>query len=289
MAARETITDYWRLIRPGILGMVLFSMAVAAKTACLVPASWRDLTHALVGTALVIAGAVALNQRLEYQGDAKMARTADRPLPSGRLTGRAVTRFGLLASLAGFVYLAALASPTLLGLAAVSWVIYVWTYTPLKRQSVWQTPIGALAGAMPMLLGAFAAGEPDVPMAMVLFGVVFFWQFPHSMAIAWLYRQQFSDAGVKLVTVVDPSGRTAGLIAVAGSVLLMPVSLIPAIFEWTGWPYNLTALLLGHAYMAVSFGFLRRRTDLSARWLLRVSLVYLPVLLLVLLIWGAGQ
>ena len=264
--------------------MVLFSMAVAARTAAREPPPWPDLAHALVGTALVIMGAVALNQRLEHQGDARMPRTAGRPLPSGRLTGRQVTRFGVLTSLAGFAYLAVLCNPILPALAGVSWVLYVGTYTPLKRRSTWQTPIGAVAGAMPMLLGAAASDAPSIPMALVLFGVVYFWQFPHAMAIAWLYRRDFAAAGVKLATVVDPSGRSAAVLAVLGAVVVMPVSLIPSLLSWTEWPYNLAALLVGHAYMVCSFAFLRRRSDGAARWLLRVSLIYLPVLFVMLLI-----
>jgi protoheme IX farnesyltransferase len=278
------VSDYWKLLRPGILGMTLVAMAVAAWIAAPQPPAWPDLLHGLFGTALVIAGAIVLNQRLESRGDAKMPRTADRPLPAGKLTRRQVTWLGLTASVAGLVYLAIFSQPMVVVLAAASWVIYVWLYTPLKSRSPWQTPVGALAGAMPVLLGAAVAGAMTSPMAWVLFAVLYFWQLPHSMAIAWLYRHQFADAGVRLVSVVDPSGRAAGRVAVAGSIVLLTVSLVPAMMHWTEWPYNLGALLLGHAYMACSFGFLRSRSDLSARWLLRASLIYLPALFAALLL-----
>ncbi len=274
---------YWKLIRPGIVGMVLFSMAVAAWTAGERPPSWPVLLHALLGTALVIVGAVALNQRLEFRGDAKMPRTAGRPLPAGRLSEQHVARFGLLISAVGAAYLAVWSGLSLLLLATASWALYVWAYTPLKSRSTWQTPVGALAGAMPMLLGAAAADALCTATALALFGVLFCWQLPHSMAIAWLYRHEFASADVKLATVVDPSGRTAGLVAVAGSVVLMPVSLIPSLIGHAGWPYGLVALLLGHAYMACSLNFLRRREEANARWLLRASLVYLPLLFAALL------
>ena len=244
--------EYWRLIRPGIVGMVLFSMAVAAWTAGERPPAWQTMFHALFGTALVIVGAIALNQRLEYRGDAKMPRTAGRPLPAGRLSERQVTRFGLLVAALGAVYLAVWCSVPLLILAAASWALYVWAYTPLKSRSVWQTPVGALAGAMPMLLGAAAADALWSVMALTLFGVLFFWQLPHSMAIAWLYRHEFASADVKLATVVDPSGRTAGIVAAAGAVLVMPVSLIPSLYGLASWQYGVVALLLGYAYMACS-------------------------------------
>ncbi len=280
------LRDYWKLTRPGIVAMVLFTMAVAAWTAGEKPPPWDLLLHALFGTGLVIVGAIALNQRLEIRGDAKMPRTAGRPLPAGRLTRWQVTRFGVLATAAGLVYLGLLSErPGVVVLAMVSWAIYVWTYTPLKSRTAWQTPVGAVAGAMPMLLGSAVVQSPMSLMALTLFAVVYFWQLPHSMAIAWLYRREFASADVKLITVVDPSGRTAGLVAVAGAMVVMPVSLIPSLVGLAAWQYNVVALLLGHAYMIGALGFLRSRTDTSARWLLRVSLVYLPLLLGALLLW----
>ncbi len=267
--------------------MVLFCMAVAAWTAGERPPPWPwpVLMHALMGTALVIVGAIALNQRLESRGDAKMPRTASRPLPAGRLSQRQVTRFGVLISALGLVYLALWSDPMLLVLGAFSWALYVWAYTPLKSRSAWQTPVGAMAGAMPMLLGAATAGALWSLMALTLFAVVFFWQLPHSMAIAWLYRHEFAAAEVRLTTVVDPSGRTAGILAVLGAVVVMPMSLIPSMCGLTGWQYSTIALLLGHAYMACAFGFLHRRNEATARRLLWASLIYLPALLAALLVY----
>jgi len=263
--------------------MVLFAMGVAAWTAGKQPPPWSELAHALLGTGLVIVGAVALNQRLERRGDAKMTRTALRPLPSGRLTNRQVTRFGIVTSATGFGYLLCCCTGSVVALAVVSWVIYVWTYTPLKSLSVWQTPVGAVAGAMPMLLGAAAADALLRPMGAALFGIVFLWQFPHAMAIAWLYRDQFASAQVKLVTVVDPSGRIAGRIAVAGALALLPISLIPVLVSSNGLGYAAVATLLGTGYLALAVAMLRCRNDATARWLLRGSIVYLPGLFAALL------
>jgi len=274
---------YARLTRPRILVMVMFSMAAALWAVEEPIPSFAVAAHALFGTALVIAGALALNQRIEWNRDAVMQRTAKRPLPAGQVTEGQATCFGLLLSLGGMAYLATFSTWSLLALAATSWSIYLWAYTPLKAKTVWQTPVGAVAGAMPVLLGATTVDATFSPMALVLFGILYFWQFPHAMAIAWLYRRQFQAAGMQLATVVDPSGRSAGILAVAGAVILMPISLIPSMLEWTGWPYNLTALLLGHGYMATSFALLRRRDDRSAKWLLRMSLLYLPLLLIALL------
>ena len=275
--------DYWQLVRPRIVVMVLFSMAVAACVSGEATPPVAEIVHALAGTALVIAGAVALNQRLETRGDARMPRTAGRPIPAGRLSGPQATGFALALSAAGIVYLLAASHPGVLALAVASWVMYVCIYTPLKSRTVWQTPVGAVAGAMPVLIGAAVARAPMSPMAVTLFLVVCLWQLPHAMAIAWLYREEFARAEVKLATVVDPSGRTAGVAAVVGSVALMFVILIPWKLGAAGWPYAVAALLLGHAYMACSFGFFPRRTDSSARRLLWASLVYLPALFAALL------
>jgi protoheme IX farnesyltransferase len=212
-----------------------------------------------------------------------MARTAGRPLPAGRLTNRQVTRFGILASAAGIAYLAIATGPLLVAMAALSWALYVLAYTPLKSISVWQTPVGAVAGAMPVLLGAAAVGEPASPVAWTLFGIVFFWQFPHSMAIAWLYRRQFASANVKLATVVDPSGKTAGRLAVFGSAALLPLSLAPLWRSAADWRFAACAAALGVVYLGGSVAFMWRPNEITARRLLRASLVYLVLLLAALL------
>jgi protoheme IX farnesyltransferase len=275
---------YFRLIRPRIVALVLFAMAVAARTAAEEPPPWPELLHALLGAGLVIMGAIALNQRLESHGDAQMARTAARPLPSGQLTQRHVTAFGLTTSGVGLTYLLFWSHLGVVVVVVASWVVYVWAYTPLKSVTLWQTPIGAVAGAMPVLLGATVARAPMSPMAVTLFGVVYFWQFPHAMAIAWLYREDFGAAKVKLATVVDPSGRAAGTLAVLGAVALLPVSLVPPLMSLASWAYGACAVALGGCYLACALRFFLLREDHSARWLLRLSLIYLPVLLLALLV-----
>jgi protoheme IX farnesyltransferase len=258
-------------------------MAAAACTSGAQGPPWPELAHALVGTALVIAGAVALNQRLEVRSDAQMPRTAGRPLPTGRLNTRQVTGFGLVVSASGFGYLVLTSYPDVVGLAFGSWVLYVFIYTPLKSRTAWQTPVGAIAGAMPVLIGAAVAQATTSPMALCLFGIVCLWQFPHAMAIAWLYREEFASADVKLATVVDPFGRTAGILAVLGAAGLVPVTLIPPLASLTDWQYGAVAALLGAVYLVAAIRFLLRRTDTTARWLLRASLVYLPVLFAALL------
>ena len=273
------IADYLALVRPRIVAMVLVTMTAAAWTSSPSRPYWPAVAHALAGTGLVIVGAVALNQRLELRGDARMSRTAGRPLPAGRMSQQQATAFGLAATAAGLTYLSLANSRMLVLLAAASWLLYVCTYTPLKSRTAWQPPVGALAGAMPVLLGAAAVDALASPTALSLFGVVFFWQFPHAMAIAWLYRHEFAAAEVQLATVIDPSGRRAGLLAMLGAVALVPVSLAPASYAAVDPRYAPVALVLGAIYLAAAIRFARRRDDGTARWLLRASLVYLPLLL----------
>jgi protoheme IX farnesyltransferase len=264
--------------------MVLAAMLASAWTAAEGATPWPAIYHALLGSTGVILGAIALNQRLECQGDAKMPRTAGRPLPAGRLSTAQVTWFGATATLLGTAYLICFGNATLVILVLVGWAVYVFIYTPLKKRSIWQTPVGAAAGAMPALLGAAAVDKPLSPIGWTLFGIVFCWQLPHAMAIAWLYRKQFADAEVRLATVVDPSGRIAGRFTVFGAILLLPVSLSPALFLPMGWAYGILAGLLGLGYLLFSFAFFRRTDDITARRLLWASLVYLPLILTVLVV-----
>lgn len=179
------------------------------------------------------------------------------------------------------------AAPAVPLLAAVSWVLYVWMYTPLKRLSAWQTPLGAVAGAMPTLMGAAVAGTwPGGAMSLALFGVVYFWQFPHAMAVAWLYRDDLAAANLKVATVVDPSGRVATRLSLGGAMALLPVSLIPWFSGSTGWGYAATGTLLSLGYLGSATRFWLRADDSSARALLRTSLVYLPAICAALL-WAA--
>jgi heme o synthase len=259
--------------------MVLVTMSVAAVVAVPGPLSWISLVHSLAGSGLVIVGAIALNQRIERASDARMMRTAGRPLPAQRLSARQVTWFGLLASAIGVVYLGVLAAPTVAVLAVVSWLLYVWLYTPLKRLSTWQTPLGAVAGAMPTLMGATAVGgSPLGVMPLTLFAVVYLWQFPHSMAIAWLYREDFAAASLKVATVVDPSGRIAARLALWGSAALVAAGPAPWLAGLAGWGYAIAATLIGLGYFACSMLFWRQPDNATARILLRASLVHLPAM-----------
>lgn len=274
------LRDYLELTKPKIASMALVTVAVGAFVAAWGPPEPWTLLHTLVGMALVAASGTSLNQWLERNSDARMHRTSDRPLPAGRLTGAETLAFGVVALVVGVPYLALMVNASAAFAAAASWFIYVVIYTPLKLYSPSNTVIGAVAGALPILVGWLAVGGQLNLLAWTLFLLVYLWQFPHFMAIAWIYRHDYAAAGMKMLTTVDPSGIRAARLAVCGALVLLPVSLVPCSIAGAGWGYGAAVLMLGLAYLAAAVVFAVRRDDRSARWLMRVSLVYLPGMLL---------
>ena len=276
----QRAADYLELTKPKIMLMELVTIAVAAMVASAGMPDMSLLTHAMIGTLLVAAGASAWNQWLERHSDVFMPRTANRPLPSGRMSSREVVVLGTIASLAGVGYLALFVNSTTAALGAATWLLYVGVYTPLKSRSPANTAVGAVAGALPILMGWTAVGGRLNLAAATLFLIVFLWQFPHFMAIAWIYRHQYAAAGLKMLPVVDPSGLRAGGQAVAAALALVPVSLLPALISFAGPTYFVWALLLSLGQLLCAAAFLLRMNDFTARVLLRASLIYLPGLLL---------
>ncbi|NIL97297.1 MAG: protoheme IX farnesyltransferase [Planctomycetales bacterium] len=275
----------WALVelsKPKIALLELMTVAVAACIASSgLPADGWLLLHALGGTALVASSASALNQWLERDTDGRMARTARRPLPAGRLTDWEVLAFAAATVLGGTAYLALAVNLLTAGLGLLTWTLYVWIYTPLKTRTTLNTLVGAVAGAGPVLMG-WTAAQPETTtreaglMAATLFCIVFLWQFPHFMAIAWLYRRQYAAAGARMMTVVEPTGRIAGVQAVLAAALLVPVSLYPSVLMKTGPLYVALVLALSLAQLGTAVRFLARPDDPAARRLLRMSLIYLP-------------
>ncbi len=274
---RETIAAWVALLRPRILGLVVVAMAASAWLSGQAQPSVPAVVHILWGTLWVMAGSVALNQAMESRSDAMMPRTAHRPVPVGRVSRRQAALTGALAIAAGCGYLAWFAGVAVALVAGINAVGYVGLYTPLKSRSPWQTPVGAAAGALPVLLGAAAADAMFSLRALTLFGLLFFWQFPHSMAIAWLYREQFAAAGTRLAVVVDPSGRSAGRWACAGAIALLPLGLAMTAEYGIGWAAG--AGMLGLSGLAVAARFAAQPSDRTARTLLRWSLAFLPAIL----------
>ncbi len=237
------------------------------------------LFHAMLGTALVAAGASALNQWLEREHDAKMERTEDRPLPSGRLQPAQVLVFGGVCAALGLVYLAAAVNPLTSLLGAVTLASYLFIYTPLKRITTLNTIVGAVPGALPPLMGWVAARGEITRGGWALFAILFFWQLPHFLAIAWIYREQYARAGFVMLPVVDPAGERTGRQAVSHALGLLPVSLSPFVFHLAGPVYLFGALGLGLAYLWFAIQFSRRLSIPGARRLFFMSICYLPLLL----------
>jgi protoheme IX farnesyltransferase len=277
-AAASRLSDYLELTKPRI---VVLELIVAGAAACLAARQSLEVgavLHALAATALVAASASIANQWLERRVDARMRRTANRPLPAGRVTSAEAIVLSVAALAVGSSWLAMKVNLTTAALGLASWVTYVMIYTPLKTRSPINTTVGAVAGAIPILMGWTATGAPLNLTALSLAGVLFLWQFPHFMAIAWLYRHDYAMAGHRMLTVVDPSGIRAGVQAISGAVLLIPVSLIPAVQPTSGSPmvYALWATALGAVQLALAIRFALNRDEVSARLLLRVTLIYLP-------------
>jgi protoheme IX farnesyltransferase len=283
-ALASRAADYVELTKPRIATLVLVTVAVSAFVARWgAPNGW-SLVHALVGTALVAASASAFNQWMERHTDALMERTLDRPLPAGRLTSGEVWLFGCVTIVLGVAYLAWLVNlaTALLGLA--TWLVYAWIYTPLKSRTPANTAVGAVSGALPVLMGWASTGAPLGIEALTLFLIVYLWQFPHFMAIAWIYRRQYAAAGLKMLPVVDASGQRAGLQAVVSAMALLPVSVLPVGLQLAGNAYLVGSLLLGAGQLLIAVEFLKHLDEVRARRLLRASLVYLPGLLFLLML-----
>ena len=272
-----TLADYVELTKPRIVVLELVTVVVAAFLASPWGIDPWTLLHAVTGAALVAASAGALNQWWEQATDARMARTARRPLPAGRLNSKQVLVFGMVTLMAGILELIVWVNIVTAGIALAVWLIYVFAYTPLKSRSPLNTAVGAVSGALPILIGWTATGAAIDMRALALVAVMFLWQFPHFMAIAWLYRAEYARAGQQMLTVVDPTGLRAGAQALAGALVLVPVSLVPALAPFAGSPvvYGGWTLILGVIQAVVATQFLIRRDDRSARWLLRTSLCYL--------------
>jgi heme o synthase len=275
---------YWELTKPRIAALVLVTVAVAAFVGSWTRPDPLTLLHALVGTALIAASASALNQWVERRSDALMERTADRPLPAGRISAAEVLLVGIAAAVVAVLYLGAAVNWLTAMLGLLTWFLYVVVYTPMKAHTPANTVVGAVAGALPVLMGWTAVGAPLALSAgglkaATLFFIVYLWQFPHFMAIAWIYRNQYSAAGLQMLPVVDPTGRRAGVQAMVAALALLPVSLLPVLDRLAGPVYIAGALLLSGIYLYYSIQFFLERSEDSARRLLRASLVYLPALL----------
>jgi protoheme IX farnesyltransferase len=275
-------SDFAALAKPRLNMLVLMTTVAGVYLAAPDGIAWPVLAHTLVGTALVAGGAAALNQVWERETDALMRRTRNRPVASGRLGVVESLVFGLGISAIGLLELALGVNPLSAAVAALTLVSYVVLYTPLKRHTSLAMLVGAVPGALPPVIGwAAAANEITLP-ALVLFGIMFFWQMPHFLAIAWLYRGDYAAAGIPLLPVLEPDGHRTGRQALLYGAALWPVSLMPTLVGLSGGFYTAIATVLGLTLIALCARFARDRSAQSARQLFLFSITQLPILQLAL-------
>jgi protoheme IX farnesyltransferase len=281
------LSDYWALTKPEVNFLILITTFAGFYLApALASGGLRAflIIHTLLGTLLVAGGTGTLNQFLERSFDAQMRRTARRPLASGRLKASHVLFFGISLSLAGTVDLALAVNILASFLAVITALIYLFLYTPLKRQTPLCTLMGAFPGAVPPLIGwAAARGRLD-PEAWVLYAMVFLWQFPHFMAIAWMYRDDYARAGYLVLPLDERRDRFVKWQSSAASLALIPCSLIPAIAGQSGLVYAVGAFLVGLIFFIFSERFAFRRSNVAARQMLAASIVYLPAVFILMML-----
>ena len=277
---------YIELTKPRITWLILMSTGVGYFFGLNrgTPLNWSLLIHTLVGTGLIASGTAALNQWWERESDALMRRTASRPLPMGLLTAKRALWFGIGLAVAGAVELALWVNVLSAILGAITLAAYLFVYTPMKRLTTLNTVIGAIAGAIPPVMGWTAVHNSLGREAAVLFCILFFWQMPHFLAIAILYRRDYEAGGFKMLPVVDRDLFVTGRQIVLYNAALIPITLMPTLFRMTGTVYFIAAMVLGLAYL--SFGIIcaatRQRAD--ARKLFFCSIIYLPLLLAVMML-----
>src|SRR5712671_112157 len=278
----DLLSGYWSLTKPEVNFLIAVTTAAGfwmGAPATLAHFPWTSLLHALVGTVLVASGAATLNQLIELRFDAQMRRTARRPLASGRIQPAHALWFGISLSVIGAIYLA-LATNALASLLSILTLLgYLFLYTPLKRKTPLCMLIGALPGAMPPLIGwAAACGHLDGN-AWLLFAIVFLWQLPHFMAIAWIYREDYARAGYVVLPAGQSRDRFVAWQTLLPSLALLAVALVPAIRGQSGIVYFAGALVLGGVFLCYGARFAFQMATVSARRLLFASILYLPLLL----------
>jgi len=276
------IGDYLELGKPRVVLMVLVTTVVGYYLGSTGTPELAPLLETLVGTALAAAGTLALNQLMERDLDARMARTRHRPLPDGRLRPGEALVFGVALLAAGLAHLALVVGPLPAAVTATIAIVYLLLYTPLKRVTPLCSLVGAVPGALPPVAGWAAARGTLGLEPWILFAIMFFWQIPHSLAIARLYRDDYARAGIRLLPVVDLDGSSTGTQVVAHCLALLPVALLPTLVHLAGAAYFVVALVLGLAFLWSGIMLARGRSAADARRLMLASLVYLPALLAVM-------
>jgi heme o synthase len=286
--ASSVLRDYAELMKARVTTLIVMTAwcgyFFGAQKSGVSSLSW-GLFHALFGIGLVSSGTAALNEVMEYKADGRMRRTAQRPLPTGRMSLVHATTAGLVATLGGSVYLAIFTNPLTGLLTFLTSVVYLAAYTPLKKISPICTFVGAFPGAMPGVLGWTAARGQLEWGTLILFAILFVWQFPHFFSIAWLYREDYAAGGIRMLPVVEEDGRSTARRIVAYSLILIPLSLLPSMFGMAGKVYLVGAFVLsaGLFYFGARLAFLKMpvnsgRSKMMARHVLQATVIYLPLL-----------
>lgn len=284
---RAGLTEYVELLKARLASLVLVTTAIGFLMGHVGPydaAFLVQLLRTIIGTALVAGGAMTLNQYLERDTDALMARTRNRPLPSGRIAPVEALVFGSVLSVCGVVYLCAAVNPLTGGLGALTSATYLFLYTPLKTRTPLCTIVGAVSGAIPPMMGFTAAAGMITAEAWLLFAILFVWQMPHFLAIAWMYRDDYAAGRQMMLPVVDPSGESTARQMVSFTLTLIPVTLMPAIIGMAGLAYFAVAILLGLVFLGFAVAVAAWRTHKAARAMFLVSVIYLPLLLTLMML-----
>src|SRR5712692_5915573 len=278
LSATDKLAAYAELTKPRITFLVVLTAAAGFCMGSSAGINYLGLMNMAIGITLLSSGIATLNQYLERELDGLMRRTKARPLPSGKLSPAEAAVFGIALSVAATVYLALSVNTLSAFLGVATLAAYLFVYTPLKTRTTLSTVLGAFPGAMPPFIGWVAArGEVNVQ-AWVLFAILFLWQFPHFLAIAWMYRDDYARAGIKMLPVVEPEGRVTGQQIISYTLLLVPVSLLPVVTGLAGAVYLVGAAVLGLGFLFFSARAALVRTTWQARQLLLASVLYLPAL-----------
>jgi heme o synthase len=278
LSRRERLLAYLDLTKPRITFLIVLTAAAGFCLGAKGRLDYLQFTHAMLGIALLSSGIATLNQYMERELDALMRRTMTRPLPSGKLVPLEAFVFGSALTMIAEVYLLLLVNPltALFGLFVIAG--YLCMYTPLKTRTTLSTAVGAFPGALPPLMGWTAASGEVTTGAWVLFAILFLWQFPHFLAIAWMYREDYGRAGIRMLPVVEPEGRVTGQQIVVYTLMLLPVSLLPTLLGISGRVYFYGAIVLGLLFLFSSISAALSKTRQQARRLLLASVLYLPLL-----------
>jgi len=284
IAARSRLADFYELTKPRMNFLVLATTAVGYYMAVRHSFEWLKLLHTILGTALMAASAGALNQYAERRWDARMLRTSQRPLPAGRLAPVEAMLFGLLLGAAGAAYLAAAVNVQTAAVGGLTLLVYVLLYTPMKRSTSLCTAVGAVAGAMPPVMGSTAVHNAITPDAVALFTIVFFWQMPHFLAIGILCREDYAKGGFRILPVVDHRLAATCRQIIVYLLALVPATLLPAALHMAGVVYVVFAVVVGIAFLSFGLVCVTTRSREDARQLFVASILYLPLLLAVMMI-----